>query len=27
MAPLMAQLKGRFPGKDVKPLVESILPE
>jgi uncharacterized protein YqeY len=27
MAPLMAKLKGRFPGKDVKPLVESILPE
>ena len=27
MAPLMAKLKGRFPGKDVKPLVESLLPE
>ena len=27
MGPLMAKLKGRFPGKDVKPLVETLLPE
>lgn len=27
MAPLMAKLKGRFPGKDVKPLVDALLPE
>lgn len=27
MGPLMAKLKGRFPGKDVKPLVEALLPE
>ena len=26
MAPLMAKLKGRFPGKDVKPLVDALLP-
>jgi hypothetical protein len=25
MGPLMAKLKGRYPGKDVKPLVESLL--
>lgn len=27
MGPLMAKLKGRFPGKDVKPLVDALLPE
>jgi uncharacterized protein YqeY len=25
MGPLMPKLKGRFPGKDVKPLIESLL--
>ena len=26
MGPLMARVKGRFPGKDVKSLVEAVLP-
>jgi uncharacterized protein YqeY len=26
MGPLMARLKGRFPGKDVKPMVDGLLP-